>query len=504
MTFTRILNFFRRLLAFVNPTIPIGGLEIADNALRYFDVRDGIPKTVAVRLAPGIFVGGKIKDASAFRSALRELRAAIGQMDKPVQAVVSLSSSGVYSQVFSVPVVSHERLSETVQLNLQMISPIDIRLVYADAEPVGVGAGGETEYLGAFLERTSVDEIVEAIKDVGITLVALEFSGLSLARMIRELGEGYDGKKARLVLEFSASGLELLILRNGNLYFDHFAAWHEVLPEAGRVIDERLFSDVLTREVQRVLNFYSGKWPGKITEAILLSHSVAPRVAPLLQARFDLTVMEFAATQFKDVLPSFAVAAGAYLRGRVPRSEDTLISLAPVGTEEAFARATLWHFIAFWRTAILTIAGFVFLVMLASASVLARVAASLGTSATLMPRAEELAEAARLSDEAKAFNALLDSALRARSFADRRSAFFIELQRIAGTGVTLERISLASKTGDVRVSGRAATELAAINFKNALIKQPGFIDVSLPLANIVTDSDGKVTFHLTFRVERMP
>lgn len=490
-----------RLLALVNPPIVIGGLEIADNFLRYFAVQGGASKTAAARLAPGIVVGGRVKDAVGFRNALRQLRGSVAPAEKPVHVVVSLSASGAYSQVFGVPAVSRERMLETVRLNLQMISPIGIERVYADAEPVGIGAGGETEYLGAFLERGVVDDIAGALKDSSFTLVALEFAGLSLARLIRELGVGYESKEARLVLEFSATGLELLILRNGNLYFDHFSSWHDALPETGRAIDEQLFAGVLVREVQRVLNFYSGKWPGKITDAIVLTHGIAPRVSAILKTRFDLTVSEFSAAQFTDALPSFAVAVGAYLRGCVPRAEDALISLAPVGTEEAFARARLRHFVAFWRVATLTAAGFVFFAMLTSSSVLARVAVSLGTSATLTPRAEELAEVERLGSEAKAFNALLDFAFRARQNAKPRAAFFTELARIAGTGVALERVSLASKEGNVRVSGRAASELSAINFKNALIKQPGFTDVSLPLANIVTDSDGKVTFHLTLKAQ---
>lgn len=488
-----------RLLALVNPPIAIGGLEVADNFLRYFAVQGGTPKTAAVRLAPGIVSGGRVKDAAAFRGALRQLRGAIAPVEKPVHVVASLSASGAYSQVFGVPAVSRERMPETVRLNLQMISPIGMTRVYADAEPVGVGAGGETEYLGAFLERSIADDIAGALKDSGFTLVALEFAGLSLARLVRELGAGYEGKEARLVLELSATGLELLILRNGNLYFDHFTAWHDALPESGRAVDEQLFSGVLVREVQRVLNFYSGKWPGKITDAILLTRGIAPRVSAILKTRFDVTVSEFSAARFADVLPSFAVAAGAFVRGLVPRAEDALISLAPVGTEEAFARARLRHFVAFWRTATLTVAGFVFLAMLFSASVLARVAVSLGTSATLTPSYGELAEAERLGSEAKQFNALLELALKARQNVKPRAAFFTELQRIAGTGVALERVSLASKEGNVRVSGRAASELSAINFKNALIKQPGFTDVSLPLANIVTDSDGKVTFQLTLK-----
>jgi len=47
-------------------------------------------------------------------------------------------------------------------------------------------------------------------------------------------------------------------------------------------------------------------------------------------------------------------------------------------------------------------------------------------------------------------------------------------------------------------SGQAASEEAAINFKNDLIRQPKFKDVDLPLTSFVP-SGGAINFTISFR-----
>ncbi len=496
---TLLTNFLR----LVNPVTPVGGLEISDNFLRFFGVEDGIPKTAAIHLPPGVIVGGRIAEPVSFRKALRELRANVTRREAFCHVVVTLETPAVYSQIFSVPVVAPDRLGEAVELNLRMISPMSVDRVYADAERVGSGVSGETEYLGAFLERAIADEFNAALRDAGFALVALEFTGLSVARLIGTLGAGYGKSDSYLVLRVSAGGIGLLILRNGNLHFDHFSPWGEVASDGARAIDDARFEETLRREVQRVLNFYSGKWPGSFTGAILLAREVAPRVQHVLTQYFNLAAAPLAVTQFSDVLPSFAGALGAYLRGSIAREDDAFISVAPVGTEEAFSRNRSLRFFAFWRNATLTVCGFLFLATLIAASVSARVETSLSAAAALVPAGGDVGEVAALEVQAKTFNTGLDAALRARGEAKASSPLFVEFRRIAGETVSLERVSFSPSGQTVSISGRAISELAAINFKNALARRAGFTAVNLPLANIVPDSDGKVTFQLTLRVEKI-
>ncbi|MDO8585253.1 MAG: PilN domain-containing protein [bacterium] len=497
-----IKTAFTKFLRLVSPATPVGGLEISDNFLRFFGVVAGVPKTAAIHLPPGVVTGGRVAEPVNFRKALHELRANVAGGEARCHVVVTLETPAVYSQIFSVPVVAPDRLGEAVELNLRMISPMSVDRVYADAERVGSGASGETEYLGAFLERAIADEFSAALASSGFVLLALEFTGLSVARLIGTLGVGYVKGESYLVLRVSAGGLELLILRNGNLHFDHFSPWGEVGADGARAIDDARFEDVLRREVQRVLNFYSGKWPGSFKGVILLARDVAPRVERVLTQYFDLAVMPLAVTQFGDVIPSFAGALGAYLRGSISRESDTFISVAPVGTEEAFAWSRLLRFLAFWRNVALTACSFLFLVTLVAASISARIETSLRTTSTLVPPGVDANEVAMLESQAKAFNSDLGAALRARGSAKVLSPLFTELRKISGETVTLERVSFSPSGGEMNISGRAISELAAINFKNALARREGFTAVNLPLANIVPDSDGKVTFQLTLRVEK--
>jgi len=64
--------------------------------------------------------------------------------------------------------------------------------------------------------------------------------------------------------------------------------------------------------------------------------------------------------------------------------------------------------------------------------------------------------------------------------------------------ITVTELNIAAKENTGVLRGRAQSETAAVNFKNALI-DVGFGEVSLPLSNIAAQPDGTVAFSLTFK-----
>ena len=82
-----------------------------------------------IRLAPGIMEKGVIKDKPAFAAALQELRSklpAAKRKKRILNVFVAMSSVNMYSQVFTLPVMEGEDFDKAIELNVQMISPVDI------------------------------------------------------------------------------------------------------------------------------------------------------------------------------------------------------------------------------------------------------------------------------------------------------------------------------------------------------------------------------------------
>ena len=111
-------------------------------------------------------------------------------------------------------------------------------------------------------------------------------------------------------------------------------------------------------------------------------------------------------------------------------------------------------------------------------------------------------EVSTLTERAEKFNKMISLILSARERSGPIAPIFENIKKIAGTSIEIRRAYYESSKGSVLIVGRAATEVAAINFKNNLANVSGFTDVSLPFSNITQESDGKVSFQLTFTVKK--
>jgi len=138
----KILDFLHKIeLLFVSrPTV--GGLEISYNAIRYLLIRgsDTFLK-VTVPLSPGIIENSRLANKELFISALKSLHAQITPLAKPLNVVVIIPSALVYTQSFSVPVVEKKQLEDTIDLNLQMLSPTRVEETYYDWQEIKENKG---------------------------------------------------------------------------------------------------------------------------------------------------------------------------------------------------------------------------------------------------------------------------------------------------------------------------------------------------------------------------
>src|SRR3990167_2864256 len=217
----------------------VGGLEISDSALRYARFDGGKWTTASLRLPPGILEGGALKDKPQFEAALRELKTQIqgtARSRRRVGVVVSLSSVNIYSQVFSLPVIEGENLEKAIQLNIQMVSPINVAEAYSGWQTIGKDQKSlRLEILSAFIDRATVDEISQALVEAGFLAVALEPRALALSRVFKEAESGFDAAKSYIVMNLDNSGLDFLVIRSGQFYFEYFNPWRDIMDEKGEI-----------------------------------------------------------------------------------------------------------------------------------------------------------------------------------------------------------------------------------------------------------------------------
>lgn len=495
--FEKIKGLFQKLIF---PHESIAGLEIKDSALRIAVISGGVLKKEGVLLEPGIIEDGEIRDSARLISQLKDLKKQFYPEEKnkvPVIAIVP--SSAVYAKVFSLPALTEEARAEAIQLNLQAISPIEFKNAYSDWEQLGEkDRDGKSEILGAFARKTLIDSYVSALESAGFSPIAIEFPGLAIARAIKQYGIGVDLEKPQVVVNVSSDGIDFMVLKSGNIYFDYFAPWKLMRLEdrASREIPFEDFKNTIVREIKKVSTFYASHWGGSLGGIILITQALEKEISEFIVGQFGYKVTPLALREFSDLPISWIAVIGSAFRGGIPRSRDILISLEAIGTEKGYLYSQIKFFIKLWRNIFITTLAFFLVVFIAADSFLARKLSSVENQInqiSAMPGGEEVA---KLQAAATEFNGMVEKAAYARERIGDWSQLLTKLKSVS-KNIEIVRVGLNIDQKNAFVVGRASSQAAAIDYKNKL-SEAGIQNANLPLSKIETGKDGVVTFSITF------
>ncbi len=505
---------FKEFLNIVNPDPAIGGLEISDSALRLvFLHEDGsVARYAMVPLPAGVVAGGVVADIQAFRAACVSLRRGMGGF-RLLPIIVSLPPASVYSQVFAVPAARPEQVEEAARLNLRMISPIEWEGAYADWQKISPtpNADGSVDALGAFVEARVADTYHASLSAAGFLPVAIEFASLSLARALAAAADMGGAEVPYLVVNLTGDGMTLLAVKSGAPQFTEFAGWGvfsksatagPASPSQGGQVTLAEFQSVLGAAIRRFVNFYRTRFHGDLRTALVVNATSNKEVAEWIKQTFAFEVFSLAG--YTTLGKEWCVAAGAGLRGLIPRADDTFISLARVGTEDEFERNRVRRFISLWRTVALSVLGITAVMYIILDMLMVRRADTLAASLAGVGASAGNAEVAALAAQAANFNALADKALVAGASAVPKSGILRALYAAAGTRVTLTRIDLTAASRTVAIQGTATSEQAVIAFKGILENNPAVEDVSLPLSAITATPTGTASFSATITIFEPP
>lgn len=476
---------------------------MSDAAIRFLRITktNVIEQQLSLALPPGIVHGGRIKDRQNFVAALYELKKQIAPEGKKlVEAVLSISTEGVYAQTIFLPSVASVNIEEAARLNIQMLSPISLASAYYDWHQIKRKEGGysdQIEILSAVVNKDVINEFSEAFRESGFAILAIDFTALSLARLLRRLTVDASKVEPVIFLFISSDGVELFITKAGELYFSYFHSW-DTIRGASASFTLSHFREFVAKEISRVANFYQTRYSVTISSVLVVAPGLYEEVEIAMREGLpSMRAQPFVIKEYEHMPSYWYVALGAALRARVPRYQDQELSITSLNTREEYAFLRAVTFMRLWRNLAWVAGSFLVLVYAATLIFVIRYGARVKESITQRVRSPvDEAQLQALQSEAASFNLIIDFAKSIEGSLVDWSPVLRRFHELAGAGVSIQKISVA-KAGDAVVVAAAVTPDAALAFRDALIDQRGISNLKLP----VTDLIGKSYFTMTFHVD---
>lgn len=496
-----IKTYFQKLLSFLRISVHPDGLEVSDQVLRLAYNYGDEWHMESVRLAPGVLDRGVIKDAAAFNAALRELKSKLPPVrrnKKALNVLVAMSSVNMYSQVFTLPFMEGGDMDKAIELNVQMISPVDVSHAYFGWQLLGRDeATLRSEIAAAFADKAIVDAMTAALYAAGFITVGVESRALALVRAVREKGVGIEKGKSYLMVDIDNTGIDFLIIRNSALYFEYATPWSDIADEKGQIAVAR-FEEALASSMRQVLNFYSQHWQEPLAGVVLSAVAFVDEAVQAIKSSSSLPVIPLALSTSQPIPLEWLAAFGCGLRGLHSDMQDKEINLSGAGAMDAFYEERLVDFLALWRVIVPVFLGCLVIVLFLADDFLGATKANIEASAGFMEQGNALAAIAPLEASSTAFNQSVALVANAESQVSHTYLMIADINALAAAnGITISHISFQAANTPILVAGSAPSETQIASFRDAVQSDPHFGTVNLPLLNI-QQSGGAYTFSMAF------
>ena len=497
-----ILGKIKFLLEKLSSRPKFDGLEVNESALKYVFMEFDKPKTVSLRLPPGIFKDNKLQEPNQFLESLNKLHKLVApdSPERMLKVTLVLPPGFVYTQSFNIPNVGKERLKETTTLNLQMISPVPVADANMSAQIIRE-TPDRYDMLGAFADKNMVNQLKDLMVQAHFTPVAFEFPALSLTRLIRRSVK--LNQRSTMVFQISSDGLDIFILREGRLYFNYFHSWRSIQGEE-RTISREVFDGVVIDEIKRVIDFSVNRFNEAPDGAIVIAPGFESEVIGLLEKNFNI---KSAPLVLNQVTPIFYTALGAAMRGRKESEDGELegINLGGESLAKAIYEEQVFGFISLWRD----ITAGIFLVLMISFifadSFLVSQSRILENQLAEFSYSGSQKELSNLGAKVTEFNGLVSSIRSVRGTASPWYELLSHLGKVADSNrVKIKSLNISSIGSPIDLYGTATSYDAALGFKNILASDPQFSGVNLPITQISIGADGTASFNLSLQFRINP
>ncbi len=486
----------------LTPGNSVGGLEASDTALQFVELYPGGKSKrvqASLRLPPGVIEGGVVQDKGKFIVALHMLRKQIksGSLGAP-DVILTIPANNIYIQSFNVPLVSESDLAQAAELNMRMISPIDIDSSYygwqeldRDSETIT----SQLELVAAFIDRKIVDDYVQAVEAAGYVIAAVESSTISLVRSLLR-NKLLKHEAPYLVVQIQSSGIYFILVKSKNIAFNFFSPWATVRGQ-DQTISLDSAESLMEVEMRRLFNFYSTHWSGSEVKNIAL-------VTPALESELSAYIgSKFPSAEVEVVDAEAATAAyGAALRGTRSRSKDSDISLYSVTAHEAYLGNQILQYMGYLRSVLVAVFGAILVLFAISDIYLGRVAAYEAQSAGANLKQTEAAQLANLQNSAAQFNDMVAIISQVKASQIKVSWLVSMIDQAAlSDGIVLNRVDIESSSKTGVVVGNARNEAAANDFRDKIAAIEQLSQAQIPYSTVTVQPDGSIVFTLTFSIQ---
>jgi len=394
-------------------------------------------------------------------------------------AIITVPQIGVYSEILELPkLLDENQLAEAITLNIAENLPLPLSRCYMDWQIIK-NSGQHNKILISAISKDIADKYINALKNNGIKLVALETSFLSIERVVNM------PDSATIFLYLANEGLISIIYKNKIPYFNQFESWKEIVP--GKEIKNAEDLSKLIKNKIKKLKFYFESQNQKygIKNILLMSYGfdsdiiikkIGKTSIPISKAESKLVSLEN-----KDWIP----VAGAAARALIPRSEDTIISLLPIGTESLYETQKAVSFAKSILFLLATLLIFYVIIFSSAYFAISYFQKSIDVQMNQRNNIPVSQEYSKIKSETEIFNSYLRDLDKISNLTELGYDSILEnINKLNAPGINMSNLSLDEKNNIIIMSGIAANRESLNVFRSKLDNSSYFDSLNFSIKDI--------------------
>jgi hypothetical protein len=355
------------------------------------------------------------------------------------------------------------------------------------------------EILSAFIDKEIINNLKKALMETKFSPRVIESYSFSLVRFFRQKVKNFSNDKNYLILSIDDNGIKSLIIKSGNLYFNYFSSWHEVIKDERQILWDN-FEVALIRHIHQVVNFYNSRWADEINGLFLISATFKNEIKNIILQNFTFPVLDLDLNFSENISPEWFIAIGSYLRGEISPKEDKELSLLGIEAIEEFVQRETLGFFEFWRLFLSGALGVIILSLLIGNIFLNNILTSLQIEASNISSGKQGKEAKIFQQKVEEFNNLVDLINKTEKNYVPKDIILKKINgKITNNNISLKNLSFNDEKTPIKILATAKDEDSIAKFKKDLENDSFFQSINLPFSEIKPHSEGRV-FSISFLI----